>query len=213
MKGTGARLWVCCAIVVITSLAVGVGAASASKKSVKRGHVLLTFSGTGKGTYSWSEPEDDVGQAPGTCTAPSSSYSADDNYTFKWSEKFSFPEGIGSYVLARDYNVTGTDVTTQMQGTCTNGFGSPVGGNSYSCTQGWNPFQEGTDYPAMSVSGPASRLRATTIGGVQQSGTPQGPTASARVSAGHLTASSSVSRGRSTSRPHSYSARARSPRR
>jgi hypothetical protein len=175
MRGTGPRWWACCVIVAIVSLVVGVGAASASKsKPVKREHVLLTFSGTGKGTYSWSEPEDDVGQAAGTCAEPSNAYTADDNYSFKWSEKFTLPEGIGSYVLARDYKVTGTDVTTQTQGTCTNGFGSPVGGDSYACTEGWNPFQEGTDYPAMSVSGPASRLRATTTGGVLQSGAPAG---------------------------------------
>jgi len=174
MRRNGARFLVCCAIVAIAALVVGVGAASSKSKPVKRGHVLFTFSGTGKGTYSWSAPEDDVGDDPGTCTQPSNSYSADDNYSFKWSEKFTFPEGIGSYVLPRNYKVTGTDVTTQTQDTCTNGFGNVVGGDSYMCTQDWNPFQEGTDYPAMSVSGPASRLLASTSGGVQQSGTPAG---------------------------------------
>jgi len=174
MRGAGARFWVCFAIVTVASLAGGVGAASSRSKPVKREHVLFTFSGTGKGTYSWSVLEDDLGDDPGTCTEPSNSYTADDDYSFKWSEKFTFPRGIGSYVLPRNYKVTGTDVTTQTQGTCTNGFGNPLGGDSYACTQDWNPFQQGTDYPAMSVSGPASHLLATTSGGVQQSGTPVG---------------------------------------
>jgi hypothetical protein len=174
MGGTGTRFWVCCAIVAIASLVVGVGAASSKSKPVKRGRVLFTFSGTAKGTYRWSEPEDRVGDDPGTCTEPSNSYTADDRYSFRWSEKFTFPEGIGSYVLPRNYKVTGTDVTTQTQGRCTNGFGNPLGGDSYTCRQHWNPFQLGTDYPAMSVSGPASHLLATTSGGVQQSGTPVG---------------------------------------
>ena len=96
MRGTGTRFWVCCAIVAIALLVVGVGAASSKSKPVKRGHVLFTFSGTAKGTYRWSEPEDRVGDDPGTCTEPSNSYTADDRYSFRWSEKFTFPEGIGS---------------------------------------------------------------------------------------------------------------------
>lgn len=175
MRKPSGRLLLLCAIGATALLALGAGTASAKPKAAKHAHVLLSFSGTGKGAYSWSVPEDDVGAEPGTCTAASNSYSVEDDYKFSWSEKFSFPQGAGSYVKPADYKVTGTDVTTQAQGTCKNGFGNGVGGDSFSCTTPWGPFeQQGTDYPTLSLGGSPSHKVATTRGAVQNSGAPTG---------------------------------------
>jgi hypothetical protein len=174
MSQVGRRFWIGCAVSALAFLLLGIGTAGAKPKPNKHEHALLTFSGTGKGAYSWSVPEDDVGAEPGTCNAASNSYSVDDDYSFKWSEKFSFPEGAGSYVMPADYKVTGTDVTTQAQGTCKNGFGNGVGGDSYSCTTPWGPFEQGTDYPTMSLGGSPSHKVATTRGAVAENGAPTG---------------------------------------
>jgi hypothetical protein len=145
------------------------GGASGSTRSGDH-HVLVTFSGSGKGAFKWSEPQQNN---PGgaTCVEPANSYSVKDNYTFKWSEKLTFPEGVGSYVLPKNYKVGGTDVTTQVQSACMNDFGNTLGGDSYSCTQKWNPLPASdTNYPSVSMGGRSSHLFVKVAGGIQQSG-------------------------------------------
>jgi hypothetical protein len=162
------------AVAMAALLLVVSGPVSAAKSKQSKFHqVLITFSGSGTGNYSSSVPEDDVGDSPGTCTAASNSYSTVDHYTFEWSEKLTFPDGIGSYV--KQYKVGGTDVSTQKQGNCTNGFGNPVGGNSFSCTTRWNPLPSSdTEYPMVVMSGGRSHLVVKVSGGIIANGAPSG---------------------------------------
>jgi hypothetical protein len=118
------------------------------------------------GLFSWSEPQQN--DSGGNCVAPSNSYTVKDHYTFKWSEKLSFPGGIGTFVQPKDYKAGGTDVTDRVQGTCTNGFGNILGGDSYSCTQKWNPLPSSdTEYPTVVTAG---HFKVMVTGGIQQSG-------------------------------------------
>jgi len=182
MKGSGVRVAVAVAVaasIAAVALALSTVAAASGRKpsaGTRRGaHIVISFSGSGKGRYAWSVPEDDVGDDPGTCTAASNAYSTQDDFTFGWSERFSYPDGIGSYVLSKDYKVGGQDVTVQQQGSCTNGFGSPVGGDSFNCTTPFTALDSGnTDYPVIDVGGNAKRLNVHIHGGMDDGAAPTG---------------------------------------
>lgn len=174
MRGSAIRVAIAVAVGVLGLSAVAVASGKKASKS-KFHHVLVTFTGSGKGNYAWSVPEDDTGNAAGVCNAPSNSYTTVDNYAFSWSEKFSFPDGVGTYVLPKNYTASGTDVSTQQQGTCTNGFGNILGGDSFACTTQFNPLPSSdTDYPMITTAGRSPHLTATTGGSISASGAPTG---------------------------------------
>jgi hypothetical protein len=148
------------------------GAASGSKTS-RDHHMLITFSGTANGMFSWSEPQQT--NPDGSCVQPAMSYTSTDHYTFSWSEKFSYPEGVGSYVHPKDYKISGTDHSKQVQPECTNDFGNGVGGDSFDCVDKWGPLPSSdTDYPSLGISLPRAHRTVSTFGGASLNTAPTG---------------------------------------
>ena len=162
------------ALVVVAALGLTFTAVADASEHVKKRHVLITFSGSGGGSYSTSMPEQDV--SPGTCEQPASSRKVVDHFTFGERFKLTFPDGAGD-PEGSDVKASGHDVSSGMQRACTNPFGNHLGGTSYDCTtpfikayrsQGEAPFPS----EAFLVSGKHLNLRVT--GGVEYGPHPTG---------------------------------------
>jgi hypothetical protein len=158
---------------VVAMMLAAVATASKHHKAGKFGHIMITLSGKGMGNYTWNEAEQDA--TPGLCNQPGQSAKELDNYTYSEQFKFSYPNLLGTG-LGKDVKAGGDELSSGMTASCTNGFGNPLGGTSYSCTA---PFekapmaQSDAPYPKATVGGSGKHMFVKVTGGIQY-GAPQG---------------------------------------
>jgi len=174
--GQSRRLTAIGVLVTIGALALTFAAVASARhvKHIKYRHVLITFSGSGGGTYTASNPEGD--SSPGVCYQAANSVKTVDNFTFSEQFKLTFPDGAGN-PEGRAVKAGGTDISSDANPACTNGFGNQAGGDSYYCT---TPFikayqsQGEAPYPMGELFGAGRHLTVDVTGGVQSGPNPVG---------------------------------------
>ncbi len=116
-------------------LASALAARSPETRGLPKGDLVVTFSGTGGGSYRFHQPA--VGGAGSACRVADATYTETDSY--RWSYRFVLPPGGGSSdtpsTLAAIGQLSGTEQLVECVGaapvtsTCTQALGAPVTDN------------------------------------------------------------------------------------